>query len=103
MTAGGNDENITQAKSYIFNGVIGLIIILSAYMITIYAFKVATAPYGLGGNCTKNADCGKDRKCNLYGKCVDKMWCQSDRDCGKTQTCINSYCTTAEDLGSYFK
>lgn len=31
MTSGGSDEGATEAKSWIFNGVIGLAIILSAY------------------------------------------------------------------------
>ncbi len=34
MTAGGNDEKIGEAKKYIFAGVIGLAIILSAYALT---------------------------------------------------------------------
>lgn len=33
MTAGGNDERVTQAKQWIFGGIIGLVIILSAYAI----------------------------------------------------------------------
>ena len=31
MTAGGNDEKVATAKKWIFSGLIGLIIILSAY------------------------------------------------------------------------
>lgn len=38
MTAGGNEERVTKAKSIIRNGVIGLIIILSAA--AIYAFVI---------------------------------------------------------------
>ncbi|OGH84677.1 MAG: hypothetical protein A2261_00455 [Candidatus Magasanikbacteria bacterium RIFOXYA2_FULL_44_8] len=34
MTAGGNDEKIGEAKKWIFAGVIGLAIILSAYALT---------------------------------------------------------------------
>jgi hypothetical protein len=41
LTAGGNDEQIAQAKGYIRNGVIGLIIVLSAYSITIFAANIA--------------------------------------------------------------
>jgi len=33
MTAGGNDEKVGEAKKWIFSGVIGLAIILSAYAI----------------------------------------------------------------------
>ena len=39
MTAGGNDEKISEAKKWIFAGIIGLAIILSAYAIT--SFVVA--------------------------------------------------------------
>ena len=31
MTAGGNDDQVGEAKKWIFSGVIGLVIILSAY------------------------------------------------------------------------
>lgn len=31
MTAGGNDEQVGEAKKWIFSGIIGLVIILSAY------------------------------------------------------------------------
>ena len=34
MTAGGNDEKIAEAKKWIFAGIIGLAIILSAYAIS---------------------------------------------------------------------
>ena len=33
MTAGGNDERVGEAKKWIFGGIIGLVIILSAYAI----------------------------------------------------------------------
>lgn len=36
MTAGGNDERITQAKKLIMNGVVGLAIVLSSYAITYF-------------------------------------------------------------------
>jgi hypothetical protein len=34
MTAGGKTDNVTKAKTFIFNGIIGLIIIVSAYAIS---------------------------------------------------------------------
>ena len=34
MTAGGNDEQVGEAKKWIFSGIIGLAIILSAYALT---------------------------------------------------------------------
>ena len=36
MTAGGNEENTKKAKSLIFAAVIGLVIVLAAYSITIF-------------------------------------------------------------------
>lgn len=41
MTAGGNDEQISQAKKIIRNCVIGLLIIMSAYSITYFIITVA--------------------------------------------------------------
>ena len=40
MTAGGNDDRVGQAKKWIFSGVIGLIIILSAYALSTWVIKV---------------------------------------------------------------
>ena len=55
MTAGGNDEKIGEAKKWIFAGVIGLAIILSAYALTSFVITqlvgattgttVPTTPY----------------------------------------------------------
>ena len=39
MTAAGNDEKITEAKKLIASGVIGLVIILSAYAITTFVLN----------------------------------------------------------------
>ena len=36
MTAGGNDEKVGEAKKWIFSGVIGLAIILSAYALATF-------------------------------------------------------------------
>ncbi|MFA6486097.1 MAG: pilin [Candidatus Magasanikbacteria bacterium] len=36
LTAGGNDENVTKAKDILKQAVIGLIIVLSAYSITVF-------------------------------------------------------------------
>jgi len=47
MTAAGNDEQITKAKTTIRNATIGLVIILSAYSITIAATNLARG-YPLG-------------------------------------------------------
>ncbi|MSU75161.1 MAG: hypothetical protein EXS55_01460 [Candidatus Magasanikbacteria bacterium] len=45
MTAGGNEEQIGQAKKVMTNGVIGLAIILSAYSIVLFIMRML----GLGG------------------------------------------------------
>jgi hypothetical protein len=41
MTAGGSEEKVTTAKKLLFQAVIGLIIILSAYTITLFVFRTA--------------------------------------------------------------
>lgn len=49
MTAGGNDEQVGEAKKWIFSGVIGLAIILSAYALATYIINSlisATSPGG---------------------------------------------------------
>ncbi len=50
MTAGGNDEQITQAKSILRNATIGLAIILSAYSIVSYIMKILGVGDGGGAN-----------------------------------------------------
>lgn len=39
MTAGGNDEKVTQARKWIFSGIIGLAIILSAYALASWVIE----------------------------------------------------------------
>ena len=39
MTAGGNDEQTGEAKQWIFSGIIGLAIILSAYALATYVIN----------------------------------------------------------------
>lgn len=39
MTAGGNEEQVGEAKKWIFSGVIGLAIILSAYALATYVIN----------------------------------------------------------------
>ncbi len=41
MTAGGNEEQVEKAKKFLRNGVIGLVIILASYTITIAATNLA--------------------------------------------------------------
>jgi len=46
MTAGGNTKKVDEAKAWLFNGVIGLIIVMSAYAISSYV--VSTLVNNLG-------------------------------------------------------
>ena len=39
MTAGGNEDKVTQAKKWIFSGIIGLVIILSAYALASWVIE----------------------------------------------------------------
>lgn len=39
MTAGGNDEKVGEAKKWIFSGIIGLAIILSAYALATFVIN----------------------------------------------------------------
>jgi len=39
MTAAGNEDKVTKAKATLFRGVIGLFIVVAAYVITIFVFK----------------------------------------------------------------
>lgn len=51
MTAGGNEEQVTSAKTTIRNATIGLVIVLSAYSITrfiSYSISGATSGFGFG-------------------------------------------------------
>jgi hypothetical protein len=41
MTAAGSEEKVTKAKKLLFDGVIGIAIILAAYSITWLAFRIA--------------------------------------------------------------
>lgn len=47
MTAGGNDEQTGEAKKWIFSGVIGLAIILSAYALATYIITSLVSATGL--------------------------------------------------------
>ena len=49
MTAGGNDEKVSQAKKRIYTGVIGLAVILSSYAISYFVIMSLTAATTAGG------------------------------------------------------
>ena len=48
MTAGGNDEKVTEARKLIFAGIIGLAIILSAYAIAKFVLSQLYSATGAG-------------------------------------------------------
>lgn len=53
MTAGGNEEKVAEAKKWIFSGIIGLAIILSAFAIASYVItNLVTATTGGGSSGT---------------------------------------------------
>jgi hypothetical protein len=45
MTAGGNEEKVTKAKTLLFQAVIGLAIILTAYSITLMVVKIISGKW----------------------------------------------------------
>lgn len=48
MTAGGNEEKVTEARKLIFSGIIGLAIILSAWAIAIFVIEQLSSATGSG-------------------------------------------------------
>src|SRR3990167_1013382 len=48
MTAGGNDEKVTEARKMIFSGIIGLAIIMSAWAISLFVINQLSS--ATGGN-----------------------------------------------------
>ncbi len=81
MTSGGSAEKIDQAKNILKNGVIGLIIILSAWGITIFILNLLAISTGNGSTpgpiCSPGAEqvCGCDglRTCTadgVWGPCI---------------------------------
>lgn len=58
MTAGGNEEKVSTAKKWMINGVIGLIIIMSAFAITQFIFRAITGDsLGTNGGCLPGQVC----------------------------------------------
>ncbi|MDP2631878.1 MAG: Ig-like domain-containing protein [Candidatus Uhrbacteria bacterium] len=55
MTAGGEEKQVLKAKQWLINGVIGLVIILSAFAITNFIFNALTGSNLLGGGTTSTS------------------------------------------------
>lgn len=51
MTSGGSEEKVDEAKKLLYSGVIGLVIILSAYALSSFVLKTLTSATGttIGG------------------------------------------------------
>ncbi len=49
MTAGGNDDKVKDAKKLIFSGIIGLVIVLTAYAIASFVIDSILAATSTGG------------------------------------------------------
>lgn len=49
MTAGGNEDQVGEAKKWIFSGIIGLAIILSAYALASFVITQLSSATGLTG------------------------------------------------------
>jgi len=69
MTAGGNDEQVTQAKKTMVRVFIGLVIVISSYSISLFAEKLVRGGRGgtsicvdtpTGGQCCKGDPCWGD-------------------------------------------
>ncbi len=56
MTAGGNEEQVTSAKKYIRNAIIGIVIILASYAITTFVASSIAESSGIEGgvSCINN-------------------------------------------------
>jgi len=126
MTSGGNEDKVAQAKKILKNGVIGLIIILSAWGIAYFIIsKILSATGGGGGNsdfCTNGArtscGCGGEKICNVnsWGPCLGSdcsdpgdvscdsstvlSGCQADNNiCGPEYLCDNASCLCKPKFG----
>lgn len=64
MTAGGEEGNIEKAKKLLYNSVVGLIIILSAYSIAYFVFSVVL---GTGGSYSNPFGYGSNSNITNYG------------------------------------
>ena len=90
ITAGGNSEQTGMANKYIFNAVLGLLLIIFAFTITAYIYRFAMSSQSSG--CTSNKECGSRSKCNRYSQCVNQLWCEADADCARGEICAGNVC-----------
>jgi len=82
MTAGGNEEKITQARTRLINAVLGLTIILSAYAITYFVVDKLADTSGYSEGVMQTAEeC--DVSCCGGGTQGDLLMCQPGEYCRK--------------------
>jgi hypothetical protein len=90
FSAGGNEDALDKSNKYLVNSIIGLIIIFSSYLITIYAYRLSTGATRYA--CSSDAQCKSTEKCSIYGQCEDKRWCETSADCTGGQKCTQGMC-----------
>ncbi|MFW0838146.1 MAG: hypothetical protein ACKKL5_04050 [Candidatus Komeilibacteria bacterium] len=77
MTAGGNEASIKSAKNRLKNAIIGLLIIIAAYSITLFvinALKKSTGAQYQSSSCQSNDDCPSGFRCSeALHTCVIKL------------------------------
>ncbi len=85
MTSGGSAEKIAQAKKIMVNAAIGLIIIMMAFAIVQYVFKVLSGEGGSGG--PGSGGYCVTGTCSGCLRCVDGQNYQCQESCGNTCVC----------------
>ncbi|MBU1037112.1 hypothetical protein KKF32_03685 [Patescibacteria group bacterium] len=100
MTAGGNEEKVGIARKRIVSAVIGLFIILAAYLITYFVYTtIKTASEGgtpanlqEGFECQYNTDCTDPSEpyCQHFPTWSFCARCTEDSHCGPGEQCCTS-------------
>ncbi len=93
MTAGGNEEKVSEAKQRIKNAVLGLALIFFAYIISNLVFKFLYQESGrptgpAPQSCQRSADCPEGMECiqNIcQGELEGGIECQNNNDCPPEQ------------------
>ncbi|KKS41490.1 MAG: hypothetical protein UV02_C0026G0004 [Candidatus Kuenenbacteria bacterium GW2011_GWA2_42_15] len=94
MTAGGKADRIEQAKKIIFNAVIGLLIIMMAFAIVQYIFKVLSGDGGGGP--------GPGPSCNI-GDCYGCLRCVNGQNYSYDTSCNPASCNQPPWTANHFK
>ncbi len=67
MTAGGDDKKVDKAKNILINAVVGLVITLSAYAISIFILNLLGAATGMSGSGSASGSVSVERLSNSLG------------------------------------